>query len=193
MTLSKRETLIAVVAVLAVALLVADRYVINPLMASSAALGSERQRLMGELENGRRLFERRRLMAHRWQEMTAGGLAADPSHAEGLVLQAVRDWAQEAGLALSSLKPERGEREAGVGEITVLAAGTGGMRAVSRFLWHTETTTLPLRIRELQLGARTEGQDDLSLQLKLSTLYAARRPAKANGGPAQPADEGDES
>ncbi|MGD2174293.1 MAG: hypothetical protein PVJ27_02735 [Candidatus Brocadiaceae bacterium] len=186
MALSRRETLVAVVAVLAVALLLADRYIVTPTMESRAALEGERQRLMGELENGMRLFERRRLMARRWQEMTAGGLLADPSDAEGRVLQAVRDWAREAGLALSSVRPERGEEQGGVGEITVLAAGTGNMRAVSRFLWHAERTALPLRIRELQLGARTDGEDDLTLQLKLSTLYAA-------GGAVATGDRGGES
>ena len=175
MTLSKRETVIAALAVLMVGLLIADRYVITPLLDSGAALEAEGQRLVGELENAARLFERRRSMARKWQEMTAGGLAADPSDAEGRVLHAVRDWAEEAALALSSVKPERNEREDGVGEIVVLASGTGTMRSVARFLWQVETTTLPMRIRELQLGSLKEGADDLSLQLKLSTLY--RKPS----------------
>jgi hypothetical protein len=34
-----------------------------------------------------------------------------------------------------------------------------------------ETTDLPLRVHELQLGARREGADDLSLQVRASTLY----------------------
>lgn len=193
MTLSRRETLIAVVAVLAVALLVADRYVITPMMESGADLEDQRRQLMGEMMNARRLFERQRLMARRWQEMKTGGLASEPADAEGRILQAVRNWAEEAGLGLSSVKPERGEGKAGVGEITVVAAGTGNMRAVARFLWHTETTALPLRVRELQLGARTEGQDDLSLQLKLSTLYAAGSPEQGGSPPPPGPEEGDEA
>ena len=41
----------------------------------------------------------------------------------------------------------------------------------ARLLWQVETTGLPLRVHEMQLGARKEGTDDLSLQLKASTLY----------------------
>jgi len=187
MALSKRETWIAVIAALAVALLVADRYLITPLMQSGAALDAEQQRLVGQMENAGRLFERRRLMGHKWQEMTAGGLASDPSQAEGRVLHAVRNWAEDAGLLLSSVKPERrDQQEGGMGQIAVQAAGTGNMRSVARFLWQVETSTLPVRIREVQLGSRTEGADDLSLQLKLSTLYA---------GPSagEPARSGEES
>ena len=35
-----------------------------------------------------------------------------------------------------------------------------------------ESADLPLRIHDVQLGSRTEGRDDLSLQLSFSTLYA---------------------
>jgi hypothetical protein len=181
MKLSRRETVMAVVAVLAVALLVADRYVVTPLMEGSAALADKRDQLVQRLENNRRLFERQQLMAGKWREMTAGGLTSDPADAEGRVLHALRDWADEAGFALASIKPERNEREGQVGEITVLAAGTGPMRSVARFLWQVETCALPLRIHELQLGSRTEGADDLSLQLKLSTLYRETK-APASGG-----------
>jgi hypothetical protein len=175
---------IALLAVLAVALLVADRYVIAPVLESGQELEAERQRVVGELERATLLFERRRLMARRWQEMTEGGLSADPSRAEQRVLHALRDWAQAEGLSLASLRPDRMDGEDGVGEVTVAVAGTGTMRAVARFLYRVERTELPLRVRELQLGSRTEGEDDLSLQLKLSTLYRAAggEPAPAGSG-----------
>ncbi len=184
MRLSRREASIAVVAVLAVALLLADRYVITPLMESGAALEAEKGLVVRELEEAGRLFQRRRLLARRWQEMTAGGLSSDPSAAEGRLLHAVGDWAEQAGLALSSVQPDRRApgKGAAVGEIVVQASGTGTMRSVARFLWLAETTDLPLRIQELQLGARTEGADDLSLQLELSTIYAA---GEAAGGGAR--------
>lgn len=180
MKLSKRESVIAVGALLALSLLAADQYVLTPLMDSYAAMESEKQRLVLELQSAARLFRRRRLMARRWEEMTAGGLAADSSVAEGRVLHAVRDWAQETGLTLSSLKPERGEERQELGEITVLASGTGPMRSVARFLWRVESAELPLRVREMQIGSRTEGTDDLSLQLSLSTVYR-REDAESEG------------
>ncbi len=181
MTLSRRETVIAVIAALAVALLVSQRYIISPLRTGRADLEYQHLQLTHELEESARVFEQQRRMARRWQEMTAGGLASDPSTAEGRILQAVRDWAQQAGLALTSVQPERSRQEDTLGEIIVTASGTGRMSAVSRFLWLAETTALPLRVQEIQLGARTDGEDDLSLQLKLSTLYAAGSLPEAAG------------
>ena len=83
----------------------------------------------------------------------------------------MRDWAQEAGLTLWSMKPERLDQEDDLREIMFQAAATGPMSAVSRFLWRIETTSIPLRVKEVQLSSRREGTDALSLQLRVSTLY----------------------
>jgi len=184
MKLSKRETHLALATAAAVALLVLDHYVIKPILESGAALEAEEARLVQELEDAGWLFERRRLIAHRWQEQTAGGLASDPAEAESRLLHAMRDWAEEGRLALSSLKPERSPQDGTMREITVLASGTGSMRAVARFLWQVETSSLPLRVVELQLGARKEGTDELSVQLKASTLYLAKVAASEGDVPA---------
>ncbi|MCY3019323.1 MAG: hypothetical protein NTW87_09900, partial [Planctomycetota bacterium] len=92
------------------------------------------------------------------------------------------------GLTLSSVKPDRPESKGQVKEIHVQATGTGPMEAVARFLWRMHSASFPLKITEFQLGSRTDGTNDLALQLKVSTLYYATevRVAKAekpgNGG-----------
>ena len=171
MNLSKREKYIAAAAVAVLALLVADRAVITPVLRSGEALEAERLRLVQETENNSRLFRRRQLMARKWEELTTGGLTPSAPDAESQLLHAVRNWAAESGLALSSVKPERSEKDGRLRQITVMVSGTGGMRSAARFLWLMETTDLPLRVHELQLGARREGADDLSLQVRASTLY----------------------
>ena len=75
-------------------------------------------------------------------------------------------------------------------EITFQAAGTGPMSAVARFLWRMETAPFPLRVEELQVGARREGTDDLSLQLRVSTLYLAAEQQRPAGKGAQPVNGG---
>ena len=115
-------------------------------------------------------------MEQEWKEMLEAGLKRDVSEAESQVLHAVRNWSQESGLALSSVKPQRIAQEGDLQEITFQAAGTGSMRSVARFLWQLETAPLPLKVKELQLGSRKEGADDLSLQLRISALYLPAEP-----------------
>ncbi len=173
MVLSKRERYVAIVSIIVVTLLLSDRYIVTPFLDRRAQVDTERQSLLGEMERATSLFERRNLMEQKWQDMVSGGLESDASNAESQVLHAVRNWSQECGLMLSSMKPERVVGEGNLQEITFLIAGTGTMSSVGQFLWRVETASLPLKIKEIQLGSRKEDADDLSLQLRLSALYLA--------------------
>jgi hypothetical protein len=176
MILSRREQIIIAATLFVVAALALDWYVITPLGKWQAAAESQKQSMLDEMERARSLLANERRISPKWREMTAAGLKRDPTEAESQVLHAVGDWAKEAGLRLSSLKPERVPEKKRLQEITFQAAGTGTMYAVSRFLWRVETAKVPIRVKEMQLGSRKEGADDLTLTLRLSTLYQAPQP-----------------
>jgi hypothetical protein len=153
----------------------------TPFLDRRAKVENQRQSLLGEMERATSLFKRRKLMEQRWQDMVSGGLESDASKAESNVLHAVRNWSQDCGLVLSSVKPERAIGEGNLQEIMFVVAGTGTMSSVGQFLWQIETASLPLKIKEIQLGSRKEGADDLSLQLRLSALYVAGEAQAATG------------
>jgi hypothetical protein len=50
---------------------------------------------------------------------------------------------------------------------------------VARLLWRVQTATIPIKVTELQISARKEGTDDLSFQVRTSTVYAPPRSARA--------------
>lgn len=191
MIISGRERLIILAAASVVAILLLDRYVITPLDEYRDALDVRKQRLLGDMDRAQALLEHKRKLAPKWREMIAGGLKGDPSEAESQVLHLVQDWSQEAGLKLTSLKPDRLIEKRNLQEISFQAAGTGSMKAVSRFLWRLETAKAPIRVKEMQLGARKEGSDDLTLQLRLSTLYQAAQPPAPSGTGAPSDSKGD--
>ncbi|MCX5684563.1 MAG: hypothetical protein NT049_12865 [Planctomycetota bacterium] len=195
MFLSKRERFIIIAAVIVVSLLALDRYVVTPLMECCDREAARKESLLVEMQRGRDLLDRKREIAPKWREMIATGLKRDPTEAESQILHAVGDWAKDAGLKLASVKPERMPDKRNLQEISFHAAGTGSMFAVSRFLWRLETSKVPIRVKEMQIGARKEGTDDLSLQLRLSTLYQAPEPpapttpSPAEAPPAKPSGE----
>ena len=176
MILSKRERFIIAATLIVVAAAVLYLYVLTPLNDSRKALEGRKEGLLNDLEQARTLLARKREIEPKWKQMTATGLKRDPTEAESLILHAVQDWAREAGLKLASLKPERLLEKKSLQEIAFKATGTGSMNAVTKFLWQLETAKVPVRVRELQLGTRKEGTDDLTLQLRLSTLYQAVQP-----------------
>jgi Tfp pilus assembly protein PilO len=170
--LSKRERSIAILAGAVVLLLGLDTYVLSPLLASRDQLALQRETLRRELNEARHVMIRSRAANHRWKELRAAGLVADPSTTESGLLNAMRGWSQEAGLPLSSIRPDRVSASQGLNELTFQATANGSMQAIADFLYHVETAGgLPVRVHELQIASRAEGSDDLTLQLRISTLW----------------------
>lgn len=172
MVLSRRERYIAIATFAAVGILGLDHYVLTPLMAASDTLDTQLAQTQQQLDKTQRLFASSRRKGQAWSDMQKQGLRRrDSAEAESQVLNSMRDWAQEAGMSLSSVKPERTEKEKEFQKSIFRATGTGGMAQISRFLWHIQTATIPIRINDLQISTRKEGTDDLTLQLGVSTIY----------------------
>jgi hypothetical protein len=179
--LSKRERYIAVLSVSALAILALDRLALEPLMAQKQALEGRIAAARLQIAQDTRLLATSRRLNTKWANMLKAGLRKDASEAESQVLHNVRDWAQDAQISLSSVKPERTEKEKDFYKITLRATGTGSMSQIGRFLWRIQTAPVPARITDLQINSRKEGTDDLSLTLGVSTIYLApesEKPAK---------------
>jgi Tfp pilus assembly protein PilO len=180
MILSKRERRIAVITVMAITVLVLDRGLLTPYLRHRTQLTAEKHNLAVKLENAHSLFARREKLSPKWKEILQSGLKPDAASAERTALNALRDWAEESGLTLSSLKPERSNKRGELQEVTLQVICTGPMSDVSKFLWQIEDAALPIKISDLQLSTRKEGTDDLTLQVRVAILCLAPPPAKSS-------------
>ncbi|HNQ34828.1 MAG TPA: hypothetical protein PKN80_02055 [bacterium] len=190
MILSKRERCIAVITLVAVFFLASDRFLLTPYLERRGRLLSEKHRLAEELESARSLFGRRDEPPTPLEKM----LESDAGTVESLTLRSLRNWAEESGLALSMLKPERSTRIGQMEELSFQAIGAGSMRAIRDFLWKIESARLPIKISELQLSGRKENSDDLMLQVRVAALCLApadKQPSKKARSKNNAALEGD--
>ncbi|NLZ05616.1 MAG: hypothetical protein GXY19_10625 [Phycisphaerae bacterium] len=170
MVLTKRERIILIVTLLCVGLLIVSKFVVDPAQARLDEMEAQRQQLQGDLEEAQMLLGNRGTMQRKWNTLVADGLRND-AEAESKVLSDLGEWADNAGLSLSSIKPDRVASDKGLQEMIFTVAGKGTIEAVSRFLWQIETAALPARIRDMQLGSGSESESTMSLQLHLSVLY----------------------
>lgn len=170
MVLTKRERIILLITLLCVGLLVVSKYVVDPVQARLDEMEARRQQLQTDLEEARMLMSNRGALQRKWNALVADGLRND-AEAESKVLRNLGEWADQAGLALSSIKPDRVASDKGLQEMIFTVAGKGTLEAVSQFLWQIETAALPARIRDMQLGSGSESESTMSLQLHLSVLY----------------------
>ena len=169
--LSKRERLIALAALVIVALLPADRFVLTPVVNKLSSARDTRQGMLDQLQEAETLFERRRVTEKTWRQFGSGGIETE-SQAESRVLHAVGQWAQDSRLTLTAVRPQRLSSEnSDLQEMTVSVTGTGGLQAATRFLWNVEQAGLPVKIKDIQLGSANDTGNEMSLQVRLSTLY----------------------
>src|SRR4051812_21991345 len=184
MILSKRERYIVIGTVVVVGVLALDRLFLTPLIErrqetnANILLESERA------EKATAMVSNRSRVSRKWNELSGSSLKIDGANAESQIIRAVNDWAQDAGLNVSSVKPERAEKEkikdkeTQFMKITFRANATGNMAAVSRFLYRLQTSKVPIRVTDLSINTRRDGVDDLSLDLGISTIYLPPEPVK---------------
>jgi Tfp pilus assembly protein PilO len=191
MVLSKRERIILVVAIVAVVMLVADKFIIGPISTRREETRTQKLELQAELENAQILFTRQKLMERKWKSLLSDGLRND-AEAESKIARALDGWSKDAMLTLSSVKPERVASDKGLKEMTFVVAGTGTLEAVSRFLWQIETASMPIKVMDMQVGSTNETGQSMSLQLRLSALClgSQQRPSQSEQrGPQEINDE----
>ncbi|HMB96345.1 MAG TPA: hypothetical protein VKK61_09925 [Tepidisphaeraceae bacterium] len=179
MVVSKRERYVAIFAGAVVGLLLLDRVVITPLFTQREDLSSSIDAAQQKLAHDEQVMFTQRRLGGEWSGVVNGGLKQDASTAESQVLNSLREWSQEAGLAVGSMRPERsGEKEKDFFKITFRATGSGSMDEVSRFIWQIQTAKIPVHITDLTITSK-EGSDELSLSLGVATIYLP--PPNKNG------------
>lgn len=167
--LSKREQIMAIIAVAVVGFLVLNKFIIGPVSGKLQQLETQKEQLQIELSDAHNLFQKRRILEKRWKTALYAGLRNEVE-AEIKVGRAIDKWSEEAGLTLSSVKPERVASDKGLKEMTFVVVGTGTLEAVAQFLWKIETDPLPLKVKDMQLGSSNESGQSMSVQLRLSAL-----------------------
>jgi hypothetical protein len=178
--LSKRERYIGIITVAVLAILVLDHFIVSPLLDQKAELDAKINDAQGQLDRADRLFSTARRASRKWSEMARGAIVSDSAEADR-ILNRVSEWANESGMSLPSLKPERDEKEAGFNKKTFRATGAGTMAQIGRFLYKIQTANIPVRITDLTISSHKEGTDDLAITFGIATIYQPPTADNRNG------------
>jgi Tfp pilus assembly protein PilO len=182
--LSKRERIMAILAVAVVGLLVLNKFLIGPVTGKLQQLETQKSQLLIELDEAQNLFRKRRVLEKEWKTALSEGLRNEVE-AESKVGRAINVWSDEARLTLSSVKPERVASDKGLKEMTFVVVGTGTLDAVAQFLWKIETSPLPIKVKDMQLGSSNESGQSMSVQLRLSALCLGKDQKPIENNPPQ--------
>jgi Tfp pilus assembly protein PilO len=166
----RRKRILMIAAIISVGAVAGDRVVLSPLLNLWKARTERVAELEKSLGKGRVLAEREETMKERWQEMKERSLPVDMSLAEDQVLKSVGRWARDSRLSVTSLKPRWLRDEDDFRKLEFRAAAEGNMESIARFVYELERDPLPLKIEDIEIAARDERGDRLSLGVRFSGL-----------------------
>ena len=170
MKISNRQQALAILAGIALALLLADRFIRSPLTRS----WKERTVRIAELEKninqGKTLFDREQILRSRWENMRKNTFPSVESAAENEMLKAFDRWSQNSRISISSIKPQWKRNSDDYRTLECRADASGSMQELTRFLYDVERDALALRVESVEITARDNNGQQLSLGLQVSGL-----------------------
>ena len=170
MVISKRERYIGIGVVAALGLLIVDHYIWSPYSDRSDAVTKALADISIKEKTADATFDTKRRLQKDWDLMRKS-MKTDSSEAEGQARSVIRECAEAAGVMLSPINAERTpQSQEGFRVVSLKVSVNGRTSTISRMLWHLETTTIPLRISDIEISSRPENTDELKMDLTVSTL-----------------------
>ncbi|MBE0544336.1 MAG: hypothetical protein IH623_23595 [Verrucomicrobia bacterium] len=170
MNLNKRQQLLAILAIVAVGLLVADKLVITPLTKNWKERAARIAKLKEEVRKGAEVIKREAVLREQWERMRTNTLADAKSEAEGQMLKAFERWSKEGGVSVSSIRPQWKEAQEDYKTLQCRADVGGNLAAIAKFLYQIERDPLGVKVDSLELTTRNVDGSQLALVIQVSGL-----------------------
>lgn len=170
MNLNKRQQLLAILAIVAVGLFVADKLVITPLMMNWKERSARIAKLKEEVREGAEVIKREAVLREQWERMRTNTLADAKSEAEGQMLKAFERWSKEGGVSVSSIRPQWKEAQEDYKTLQCRADVGGNLAAIAKFLYQIERDPLGVKVDSLELTTRNVDGSQLALVIQVSGL-----------------------
>ncbi len=170
MKIESRQQLLAVLAIVAVALLAADKLLFSPLTSAWKARSTRIAELRRSVSQGALLLEREEAIRSRWDSMKTNTLPSNVSAAENEVLKAFDRWSQDSRISIASIKPQWKRTSDDFMTLECRADAFGSLSALTRFLYEVEKDRLALKVEAVEINSRDNDGQQLSLGLQVSGL-----------------------
>lgn len=170
MNLTKRQQLLAFLAIALVGLYVADKLVFTPLMKSWQARSERIVELKEQVRDGNETLKREIALREQWDRMRTNTLTNVKSEAESQMLKAFERWSKDGGVSVSSIRPQWKEAEEAYKTLECRADVGGSLSAIAHFLYLIERDPLGVKVDSLEITTRDNDGSQLALVVQVSGL-----------------------
>lgn len=166
---NRQDVLIAVTAGM-VALYVSVNFILTPLGGWWSERQMEIKNLRGKIADGNTLLKRESAIRDNWQTKRANALPADNSLAEQQLVKSFANWAGDSGAQLTSIMPQWKNDSTNYMTLGCRVEAAGNLATLSRFIYDVERGPAALRLDTVELDARDNTGQQLTLGLEVNGL-----------------------
>jgi hypothetical protein len=177
---SKREKYIGLGAGGAILLLLLNNFVLDPYTEAMDQIQLDHDKAVKQISTNQSIENIKTKTADpRWKIMMAQGISADEAQAESNLQHSLLTWTAAAGVQTQDLHADAARTDGVFSIIGYRVTVNASTASLAKLLWEIETTTsIPVRISEVQINPQPEGSDSLQAHLEVTTLC---QPENASG------------
>ncbi len=169
MNLQRRETLMALVAIICFVSFVGDRLILTPAIAGWKERAAEIDKLELDVAKGKQLLEQKDRFDRTWKEMEPLAFSEKSAEAESKLMALVDQWSKSSGLNLKDLKPRARQDSKSGNRIELTVLGEGGMKEIAGFLYELETfKQAALALENVEVTSKDDRGALLTLNVRIS-------------------------
>ena len=170
MKIKNRQEILMVVAFAAVALFSADGFIFSPLIQAWKSRSAQIIDLRKKVAQGAQLLQREQGIRNRWKQMRSSTLPSNTSPAEQQVLKAIDVWSRESRVSITSITPQWKHDADDFMTLECRVDASGNLATISRFLYNIEKDPTALKLDSVEIIARDNNGQEISLGLQISGL-----------------------
>jgi len=175
--MNKRQQLLGLIAIAALALLAGDQLLLSPLSKAWKERATRLADLRQKVNQGTLLLDREDTIRARWNSYQSNSLPADVSAAENLLLSSFDRWSKESRIGITSIKPQWRRQDDAYNTLECRIDAFGSLSALARFLYEIERSPLGLKVDTVDINRRDDRGERLTLALQVSGLHLINPPA----------------
>jgi hypothetical protein len=174
--LENRQKLLVIIAVVALALFLGNSVVYEPLKQSWLNRAKHIKELQQNVAVDKSLLRRKTEILARWDHMQTNVLPVNPSQAGNAILKAKDEWVRKSNVSLDGFSPQLKQDTTDQDSTNVVTTwecrtdASGNMRSLMNFLWAVESDPMGVRLEDIEISAKDNAGEELTLGLTLSAL-----------------------
>lgn len=170
MPTKNRRQLLMIVAGAGLALLALDRVLLPPLAKFWRDRSAQIVDLRAKVAEGKQMLKREDVIRERWDNMRTNTLPNNNSAAEQQVVNAFYRWEQDSRVSITSIMPQWKQDSEEFKTLECRVDASGSLSTLTRFLYDLERDPMALRLQSVELTARDNEGQQLTLGLQVSGL-----------------------